>query len=74
MKSAKAKNCKVTLIDQIPVSQDKEIGVEKNELSGGKYNEENGEVTWEFDLEAKGEKSFTLAYNVTWPKDKRLNY
>ncbi|MBQ6492359.1 MAG: DUF4139 domain-containing protein [Erysipelotrichaceae bacterium] len=74
VKSAKAKDCKVTLVDQIPVSQDKEINVDKNELSGGKYNEENGEVTWEFDLEARGEKNFALAYSVAWPKDKRLNY
>ena len=71
--SLKQKEAKVTLKDQLPVSDDKTIVVEKQELSGGTLKEDTGEVNWDFDLGAGEKKTFTLSYSVSWPKDKSLD-
>ena len=70
--SNKQKPCKVTVIDQIPVSEEKTIIVEKTELSGGKLNEETGEVVFEAELAPGESRTFTLAWNVLRPKDKEI--
>ena len=71
--SAKNKPCQITLLDQIPVSQDKTITVEKDNISGGTLNENNGEVKWEFELQPAETKQVDLYYTVSWPKDKTIN-
>ena len=71
--SLKNSECQLTLLDQIPVSEDKTIVIDKDELSQGKLNEETGEVRWDFVLPASEKKNLTLAYSVSWPKDKNLN-
>ena len=70
--SNKKEDFDVTLIDQIPVSQDKTIVVDAQELSAGKLNEETGEVKWELHLEPSSTKTIKLAYSISWPKDKEL--
>ena len=71
--STKSRDVKITLKDQIPVSNDKTIQVETADLSEGKLDEKTGEIVWEFDLPGSATKSFTLAYDVAWPKDKELS-
>ncbi len=68
----RSRNARITLKDQIPVSEDKTIQVETVKLSDGKLDEKTGEVIWEFDLTGPATRSFTLSYNVSWPKDKEL--
>jgi hypothetical protein len=46
--------------------------VDKGEISGGKLNEESGEIRWDLDLKPQEKKDFTIAYNVAWPKDKKI--
>lgn len=62
----------VTLKDQIPVSQDKEITVEAKELSGASLDAETGILTYKIPLPAGQTKTVTLSYKVNWPKDKNL--
>ena len=71
--SSKNKPCQITLIDQIPVSQDKTITVDRENVSGGTVNENTGEVKWEFELQPTETKQLDLYYSVTWPKDKTVN-
>jgi len=71
--SRKPTACRLTVIDQIPVSQDKSIEVRHNELSGGQLKEDSGEIRWEFDLENGQTKTLLLSYDVAWPKDKQIN-
>lgn len=70
--SNKKKDCRITIFDQIPVSDEKTIIVDKGEISGGKLNEESGEIRWDLDLKPQEKKVFTIAYNVAWPKDKKI--
>ena len=71
--SAKNKACSITLIDQLPISMDKSITVEVNDISGAKKEEESGKLTWEFELDPSMTKTYRLAYTVSWPKDRQLN-
>ncbi|MCR4951306.1 MAG: mucoidy inhibitor MuiA family protein [Solobacterium sp.] len=70
--SNKKKDCRITVIDQIPVSDEKTIIVDKGELSGGKLNEESGEVKWDLTMKPQEKKVFTLSWTVSWPKDKKI--
>ncbi len=71
--STKNKECRITVKDQIPVSQDKTIVVDRTEISGGKVDEKTGAVDWEMDLGAGESRTLNLNYSVTWPKDKTLS-
>lgn len=71
--SLKDKPCKVTMYDQIPVSQDKTITVDINNISKAHLEEESGKLTWEFDLQERENRSFELSYSVSYPKDKTIN-
>ena len=73
IRSLKTKDSALTLKDQVPVSDDKTIAVEISQISGSKFNEETGEVVWDFELPANETKTITLSYSVARPKDKQLN-
>lgn len=71
--NAKSQSAEITLLDQIPVSDDKTIVIDRSEISKAEYNEDNGELKWNFTLEPSTGRSFTIAYSISWPKDKTLN-
>lgn len=63
----------VLLRDQLPVSTDKAIVVEPEQLSGGEVDQETGVIEWKLKLEKDKAASVDLEYTVSWPKDKQLN-
>lgn len=69
--SRKEKETELTLWDQLPVSDDKSISVEIQEISEALRDEESGLLSWEFSLAPGETRSFRLAYSVAWPKDKQ---
>ena len=68
--SRKEKEVSVTVSDQIPVSDEKTIQVDVQELSGAVREEATGLLRWTFPLLAGQTKTLILAYSVAWPKDK----
>jgi uncharacterized protein (TIGR02231 family) len=60
------------LQDQIPVSQNSNITVTAEELSGGKLDKERGFVTWELQLQPGEQRELILQYRVKYPKSRRL--
>ena len=58
--------------DQVPVSQNKDIEVEAEELSGGVFNEYTGEVQWKTTIPARESKEYILTYTVKYPKNKKV--
>ena len=71
--SKKDRKCELRLIDQIPVSGDKTIEVSADNISGGKYDEVTGEVSWDITLGSMETEKKTLAYSVAYPKDKVIH-
>ena len=63
---------KITLKDQIPVSQNKEISVDITELDGSKPDPQTGIFTKEVTVAPKQSETVKLGYKVAWPKDKKI--
>ena len=63
---------KITLNDQIPVSSNSGINVDPIELSGGKLNQQTGEIKWDLEIKPQETKQIVLTYSVKYPKDKTV--
>jgi uncharacterized protein (TIGR02231 family) len=72
VRNTKTEAIKITVLDQVPVSNNKEITVEAEELSGGKIDVLKGIISWELDIKAGETKKLILTYNVKYPKDKEV--
>ncbi|WP_170937095.1 MULTISPECIES: mucoidy inhibitor MuiA family protein [Rhodomicrobium] len=61
----------VTVIDQMPVSEDEQIAVEllpmTTEPSERNFDDKLGVLAWNFELAAQGEKEIALSYEIKWP-------
>ena len=66
------KDMTVLLKDQVPVSREKDITVDVRELSGMTMEEKTGEVTGTVKVSAGQTVTSSLAYKVSWPKDKKI--
>lgn len=68
------KNQPVSLevLDQIPLSQNKEIEVNVEEMGGAKYNSDYGSLLWKIDLAPGDTKKIRFVYSVKYPKDKQV--
>ena len=71
--SSRTEPVTILVKDQVPISQDKNIHVDINELSGGTRKEDTGEVVWTLQAAPDEVITKTLAYTVTWPKDKTIS-
>jgi uncharacterized protein (TIGR02231 family) len=67
----------VTVIDQIPVSQNADIKVElltKTQPSKRDVDDKRGILAWELKLEPDEEKNVEFGYTVSWPAAKKILY
>ncbi len=60
----------ISVKDQYPVSQNKDIEVALLESDNAIVNAETGEITWNLKLAAGEVKKIRLSYSVKYPKDK----
>lgn len=58
--------------DQIPVSSEKQIAVDRVSADGASIDEETGKVVWDLTVAGKASVEKRLSYTVTYPKDKTL--
>lgn len=70
----KSQPIKVTLYDQLPVSQDSSITVSEVKFNEAptKDEKDTGKLTWEFSLEPNQKKTLTEEFTVSWPPDKQV--
>jgi uncharacterized protein (TIGR02231 family) len=67
----------VTVIDQIPVSQNADIKIEllgKTAPSRRDMEDKRGLLAWDMELKADEEKVVEFGYRVTWPAAKKITY
>ncbi len=74
MKNSRAQKIEIDIEDQLPLSQDKNIVIEKKELSGAKYEEISGILKWRTTVGAKDSKKLTLSYQVKSPKNSQIAF
>jgi len=73
VKNNKKEAIDISIKDQYPISQNKEVEVELIESKNASVNPETGEVTWKLNLAAGEVRKLRISYSVKYPKDKLLN-
>jgi uncharacterized protein (TIGR02231 family) len=61
------------ILDQVPLSRNKEIEVEVVEIGEATYSPDYGKVMWKTDLNPGETKKIRLIYSVKYPKDRQLS-
>jgi len=77
VKNAHAQAVQLTVLDQIPVSQQQDIKVElisKTPPSRREVDDKRGVMAWDQKIEADEEKVIEFGYRVTWPAAKKIEY
>ncbi len=60
------------LMDQLPISQNKEIEVKLEEAEGAKFDEAYGSLLWRLKVKPGETKRVKFIYTVKYPKDKQI--
>ena len=63
----------LTVEDQVPLTSDNSIEVSVEELSGAKYDDESGLVSWTFTLQPGETRTLNLRFVVKYPKKKVID-
>ena len=63
----------VKTFDRIPISENKEIKVEKENIDGATYDEKTGILYWQLSVSPKQAVKKQLSYEVKYPKNKKIN-
>ncbi len=72
VKNNKKAAVKITVEEQIPVSQQEDITVKPIELFDGKYKKETGGLKWDLNLDAGKSTAKKFVFSVRYPKDKQI--
>ena len=73
VKNSRKEAVSLTLQDQIPVSENSNITVTTEELSGGQLDKSTGIVVWQLQLQPNEQREFIVNYRVKYPKNRRLD-
>jgi hypothetical protein len=71
-RNGKATDIELVILDQLPLSRNAEIEIEKINLDKGKYDESSGIVEWRFKLKSKETRKFGFSFKVKHAKDKMV--
>jgi uncharacterized protein (TIGR02231 family) len=72
LKNNKSIPVRIEILDQVPVSKQKDIMVELEDRGGAEYNAEFGKLKWELEIPANQSKRVRFTYSVKYPKDKAV--
>jgi uncharacterized protein (TIGR02231 family) len=73
VRNTKSEAIKVSIEDQIPVSQNSQIEVTAVDVAGAVYNKDTGKLSWGLKLQPNETKKIIFKYEVKYPKDKQVN-
>jgi uncharacterized protein (TIGR02231 family) len=74
IRNTKDASINLTLEDQIPISQNKDIEVKLIESTEGKLNSETGKLTWDIKLDKAESKTIKLIFSVKYPKNQNVQF
>lgn len=72
IKSMKSSHIKLTIMDQIPLTNTEEIKINFNNKGKADYNEHKGFLTWNLTINPRETKKIEYGYSITYNKDKTL--
>ena len=73
LKNNKDSEVIVNLLDRIPISQNKEIKVDKTEYGDANYNSKKGILQWDITLSPSENIKKEISFQLKYPKEKRVN-
>jgi uncharacterized protein (TIGR02231 family) len=60
------------VLDQVPISKNKEIEVQLEDNGGAEYSRDYGKLLWKLSLKAGQTQNLRFVYSVKYPKDKKI--
>jgi hypothetical protein len=73
VKNNKDSKIRISIQDQIPLTDRKSIDVEKLESPGAALDERTGKIHWDLELEPNAKKTVNFRYSVKYPKAASLD-
>ncbi len=72
VKNGNAKNIEIEVIDQVPLTQNNDITIEKIDINGAKQDEATGQIEWRNIIKAREHKKNAFSFTVKAPKGMQL--
>ncbi len=72
VRNNKSSGIHLVIQDQIPLSNKANVEVKLVEKSGAAYNNKNGFLKWDFNLESKKTKKLEFQYQIKYPKNMNI--
>ncbi len=63
----------IRIEDQVPLSSNKEIEIEIEDISGANHNKDSGKLVWDLEIAGGATKKLKLVYSVKYPKEKKIS-
>ncbi len=73
VKNLKSSTIELVVQDQIPITTDEEIEIDKINVGKGKITERTGHVEWNLKLKPKESKTLDFEFRIKYDKSKRIN-
>ncbi|HYG03696.1 MAG TPA: DUF4139 domain-containing protein [Chryseosolibacter sp.] len=70
VRNTKTEPIKITIEDQLPVSQNSMIEVTIIDVNGAQHNPDTGKLTWQMEIQPSETKKVVYKFEVKYPKDK----
>jgi len=72
VRNSKAEAINITLDDQLPISDNKDISVKMLENSNAEFNDKTGTMTWKMNVAPSATEKRKLSFSVKYPKDQNV--
>src|SRR5258706_9173778 len=73
VRNKKSEPIRISIEDQIPVSQNSQIEVTTIDIAGATYNKDTGKLSFDLRLQPNETRKLVFKYEVKYPKDKQVN-
>ncbi|VEH55511.1 DUF4139 domain-containing protein [Providencia rustigianii] len=73
VKNTRNNEIKLSVYDQLPISQDADIKVLNVDYNEGKLDDKEGKVEWNLTLKPQESVELPLSYTLKYPKNKQVN-
>jgi len=73
VRNARKETATITILDQLPISTDKDIDVEDIEIGDVDYDDTTGIMKWNVTLNANETKKLDFGYTLKYPKGKNVS-
>lgn len=67
-----SKAINIEILDQVPISSDKDVIVTIDEKTGAAYDAKTGVLSWDLVIEPSQNKSLNFGFSIKYPKDKQV--